>query len=156
MLLYFYTPLMILLGVNLILFWLTAMHLWRQRRESRRVFTGANSSAQGQKDKDQIKMYLKLFLLMGFTSVILIISIVSGESIIGYYIVATLLYLRGPLIFWCCIWSRKNVRKALLAELCCRLIRSKVQQTASMDISLIETPISVTNASGDLSRNSNV
>jgi hypothetical protein len=141
--------------MNLILFCLTAMQLWRQRRESRRVFSGTNSRVQGQKDMDQIRMYLKLFLIMAITSVTLIINIIALFLAFGtnFYtiqkILFTLYYLRGPLIFWCCIWSRENVRNAFLGAFTCHRKRPEVQQTASMDLSLMDTSISVTNASGD-------
>jgi hypothetical protein len=141
---------MILLGVNLILFCLTAMQLRRQRRESRRVFSGANSSVQGQQDKDQIKMYLKLFLLMAITSVNMIIYVVSWAYDTGHTNTINYIgnFLRGPLIFWFCIWSREKVRKAFLGVFTCCRKRPKVQQTASMDLSSMDTSISVTNAGG--------
>jgi hypothetical protein len=145
---------MILLGVNLILFCLTSVHLWRQRREARRVFTDGVNSVQGRQDVDCIKMYLKLFLLMAITSVTLIIDMVSWafessrtNNTLWFGVICTIHYLRGPLIFWFCIWSRKNVRKAFHSAFICRRKTAEVQQTKLVDLSSMGASISVTNAS---------
>jgi hypothetical protein len=145
--------------MNLYLFKKTAKHLWRQRKESRRAFSGEHSSRQGQQEKDRsIKMYMKLFLLMGFTTIIALITFLllmswsSGIPFVTHDMVfivyRTCNYLRGPLIFWFCMWPRRNVRKAFVGAFACFRRAPNVQQTASMDLSSMNTSISVTNSSG--------
>jgi hypothetical protein len=163
MMLYWNGFLAIFLGVNLVLFYLTAVHLWRQRLELRMAFSGANSRAQGQQEKDQIKMYLKLFLLMGFTSVNLSITYVLWKvlDVIDEYSYSMFSlvneipnFLRGPLIFWFCIWSRKNVRKAFLVALTCRRRKPNVQQTASINFASVDISRSGSNKIAGYSENS--
>lgn len=129
-----FMPSTILLTLNLILFCLTVKHLWRQRRQSRMAFSGTNSRVNAQKN-DRFKMYLKLFLLMAITSgnmIFLIFSVVLG-IIDTWYILLIILsigHLRAPLFFWICIWSRKNVRKAMLGAFTCHK-KTKIQSISS-------------------------
>jgi G protein-coupled receptor Mth (Methuselah protein) len=109
----------ILLSLNLAFFGLTAVQLWRLRKETLKVLKGANSkvhtpAGQRQQEKDQFTMYAKLFLLMGVTWIMEVISWAIGGHESIWYFTDSVNYLRGVLIFWFCVWSKPNVRNVFL------------------------------------------
>jgi hypothetical protein len=122
-LLYFHAPFAISVALNLLLFGLTAKQLWRKRRDSRAAFSATGSSRVNAQDGDQFTMYIRLFVLMGITSVTMAIHVATWtyyDAPDGFwFIVESFSYLRGALLFWVCIWSRKSVRKAILGALTC-------------------------------------
>jgi G protein-coupled receptor Mth (Methuselah protein) len=137
----------ILLTLNLVFFGMTAWQLWRLRRDSQKVFRGANSKihaapGQRQQDKDQFTMYAKLFLLMGVTWTMEVISWAIGGPEGIWYFTDSVNYLRGVLIFWFCVWSKKNVRQVFLDTFCCCKRKKKqaaVDLTSSKDTSRTST-----------------
>jgi G protein-coupled receptor Mth (Methuselah protein) len=141
-LIYYIAPLVILLSLNLLFFGMTAWQLWTLRRDSRRVFRGANSKIHGpagqrKQDKEQFAMYAKLFLLMGVTWIMEVVSWAIGGDESLWYFTDSVNYLRGVLIFWFCVWSKKNMRKVFLEKFCSccsRLKKKKQQPVADADL----------------------
>ncbi|XP_059481603.1 G-protein coupled receptor Mth2-like isoform X2 [Neocloeon triangulifer] len=113
--LFFMGPILALLLLNSYLFGTTVWRLWVRRKESRRVFSTADSQVhnQNQHEKDRLCMYFKLFLLLGFTWFMEIISWAIGGPDAIWFVTDSINGLRGVLIFWFCVWSNKNMRQAL-------------------------------------------
>jgi hypothetical protein len=122
-LLYFTGPVLILLVLNVVLFSLTAMQLWRLKREAARAFKSSSirvvAPAGNRQHKDRFTLYIKLFLLMGVTWIMEVISWAIGGPDSIWYITDTVNCLRGVLIFWFCVWCNKNVRKVFLDAFSC-------------------------------------
>jgi len=110
-LLYFNGPVLILLLVNVLLFALTALEMCRMKKVSK----GGESRVHtpGQHDKDRLVIYVKLFLLMGITWIMEIISWAVGGSSSIWFITDIINALRGLMIFVICVCFNKNIRKAL-------------------------------------------
>jgi G protein-coupled receptor Mth (Methuselah protein) len=149
-LIYYIAPLVILLTLNLVFFSLTAKQLWRVRKESKRAFRGSSRvhapPGQRQQNKDRFTLYAKLFLLMGVTWIMEVVSWAVGGPESIWYFTDSVNYLRGCLIFWFCVWSKKDMRKVFLETFtCCK--KSTTQETLDMtskDASSVSTTSTTT------------
>jgi len=117
-LLYFNGPVLILLLLNVYLFGRTAFTLYRLKKESKAALKGGDSrvhtaGGHSQHDRDRLVLYIKLFLLMGVTWIMEIISWAAGGPSSIWFITDTVNALRGVLIFWFCVWSNKSIRKSI-------------------------------------------
>jgi G protein-coupled receptor Mth (Methuselah protein) len=116
-LIYFNGPVLILLVLNLYFFGTTAIGLWRLKKESKKVLRGGDSRVHtrnhNEHDKDRLALYVKLFLLMGVTWIMEVVSWAVGGPNSIWFITDTINCLRGVLIFWFCVWSNKTMRTAL-------------------------------------------
>ncbi|XP_059484656.1 G-protein coupled receptor Mth2-like [Neocloeon triangulifer] len=113
--LYFNGPVLALLLLNSYLFGTTVWRLWKMRKETGRMLSTADSHVhkQNQHEKDRLSMYVKLFLLMGCTWFLEIISWAIGGPDAIWFVTDSINCLRGVLIFWFCVWSNKTMRQAL-------------------------------------------
>ncbi|XP_065353646.1 G-protein coupled receptor Mth2-like [Cloeon dipterum] len=118
-LLYFSGPVLILLLINSYLFAVTALKVWRVKRDLGRMMHSEDSKVHGRKakqqeqDKDRLKLFIKLFLLMGCTWFMEIISWAVGGPSAIWYVPDAINCLRGVLIFWFCVWSNRTIRAQL-------------------------------------------
>ncbi|XP_065336819.1 G-protein coupled receptor Mth2-like [Cloeon dipterum] len=121
---YFHGLVMALLLINLVLFGLTAYHLWIVSAESKRVLQSPESGKQKassdrtRQDSDRFILFIKLFLLMGCTWLMEIVSWAVGGDESIWYFPDVINSTRGVLVFWFCVWSKKALRKSLLQMLC--------------------------------------
>jgi G protein-coupled receptor Mth (Methuselah protein) len=122
--------------LNVVLFSLTAMQLWRLKREAARAFKSSSirvvTPAGNRQHKDRFTLYIKLFLLMGVTWIMEVVSWAIGGPDSIWYITDTVNCLRGVLIFWFCVWCNKNVRKVFL-DAFSRCWCKRSTQSSSMD-----------------------
>jgi G protein-coupled receptor Mth (Methuselah protein) len=122
-LLYFDGPVVVLLALNVALFSLTARRLWRLKREAAQAFKSSSirvvAPAGNRQHKDRFTLYVKLFLLMGVTWIMEVVSWAAGGPDTLWYLTDTVNCLRGVLIFWFCVWSNKAVRKVFLNAFTC-------------------------------------
>ncbi|XP_059482093.1 G-protein coupled receptor Mth2-like [Neocloeon triangulifer] len=153
-LLYFDGVIIILLVANVVLFGMTAIQLWRLRRESRRVLQTSNSrthmGTDTQQNRDRLTLFFKMFLLMGCLWVMEVISWAAKGPDSYWYLTDILNSLRGVLIFWFCVWSKKSVRKALLGKIT-QWWKNPILETASPQHSTSNTgstPMTLSTASG--------
>ncbi|XP_065353648.1 G-protein coupled receptor Mth2-like [Cloeon dipterum] len=124
-LIYFHGPVLILLLINCFLFLVTAVRLCRAKRDASRVLHGegcsvhcGNAKKQQQQDKEHLKLFFKLFLLMGCTWILEFVSLAVGGPSEIWYFTDAVNCLRGVLIFWLCVWSNKNTRDQLKQWFC--------------------------------------
>ncbi|XP_059473107.1 G-protein coupled receptor Mth2-like [Neocloeon triangulifer] len=111
-LLYFNGPIFILLVVNLCLFLLAATRLRFFRKEAGPV------QIMDSQEKNQLRLYAKIFILMGGTWFFEIISWACHGKGVFWLILDSINALRGVLIFLICVVCNEPMRGALKEKLC--------------------------------------
>ncbi|XP_065353227.1 G-protein coupled receptor Mth2-like [Cloeon dipterum] len=158
---YFHGPVMVLLLINLVLFGLTAYHLWVMRSESNRVLqtpesgVHANAANRERLNNDRFVLFIKLFLLMGCTWLMEIISWAVGGDKSYWYLTDIINCTRGVLMFWFCVWSKKPVRDSLFRKLTsvCKCIKKEDKNSSaqnSTEVHTNDTPLSGSSATLEL------
>ncbi|KAG8228113.1 hypothetical protein J437_LFUL000115 [Ladona fulva] len=90
---YFYGPVSVLLGMNIIFFLMTVFRLWR--------LSSCDSAVPGlRSSRFKCVLYLKIFLIMGILWVFEVLSFVVNDSEGFWYITDTLNSLQGVFIFF--------------------------------------------------------
>lgn len=116
-LVYFYTPVLLLVVSNTVLFAVTA-HRIRSIRQETAILKSSESTRSDliKKDKQRYGLYLKLFIVMGVNWSVEIISFaVGGEH--WYWIITDISNLAlGIFIFFIFVWKNK-VRNLLLKRI---------------------------------------
>ncbi|XP_071446816.1 G-protein coupled receptor Mth2-like [Hetaerina americana] len=118
---YFIAPVGVIIACNIVLFVLTALKIYRLKRETRVLKKGDSRRHQqdGDDNNQRFKLYLKLFIVMGVNWALEIISwIVGGDC---YWIPFDLLNtMQGLFVFFIFVWKVK-IRRKLAKSLCPRL-----------------------------------
>ncbi|CAB3383419.1 Hypothetical predicted protein [Cloeon dipterum] len=110
-LLYFYGPVLLLLLVNCFLFFLTVRSLTRAKQQVDSVMSKEDSQVAAKKDRAQLRLFVRLFLLMGCTWFLEIFSwAVGGQPTYVWYLPDAINGLRGVFIFWFCVLSNEKRR----------------------------------------------
>ncbi|XP_065345943.1 probable G-protein coupled receptor Mth-like 1 [Cloeon dipterum] len=108
----FHGPVLFLLLINCHLFCVTALKLRRERRDAVRALHDEDTRVFGRFGQ-RLRLYAKLFLLMGCTWFLEIISWAVGGPPEVWYLPDAINGLRGVFIFWFCVWSNANTRVLL-------------------------------------------
>ncbi|XP_065345954.1 G-protein coupled receptor Mth2-like [Cloeon dipterum] len=143
-LLYFSGPVVILLLVNGYLFAVTALRVWRVKRDLGRMMHSQDSKVHGRKakqqetEKDRFKLFIKLFLLMGCTWFMEIISWAVGGPPEVWYLPDAINGLRGVFIFWFCVWSNRTIRIQLRERFGCSKKSSTPTTPSSKPVTISE------------------
>ncbi|XP_059484657.1 G-protein coupled receptor Mth2-like [Neocloeon triangulifer] len=111
--LYFDGPISILLLINSYLFGKTVWHLRRYQRETKGMLRRGDSQVHNQNERNRLRLYVKLFFLMGFTWFMEIISWAVGGQKAIWFITDSANCLSGVFVFWLCVWSNETMRKSL-------------------------------------------
>ncbi|CAB3376964.1 Hypothetical predicted protein [Cloeon dipterum] len=136
---YFHGPVIALVLINLVLFGLTAYNLWIVSSESKRVLQSPESGKQkicSNQDNDRFVLFIKLFLLMGCTWLMEIVSWAVGGDESIWYLPDMINNTRGVLVFWFCVWSKKALRHSLLRMLC-KFARKEEKQASDQSATAI-------------------
>ncbi|KAF4528729.1 hypothetical protein B566_EDAN008995 [Ephemera danica] len=113
---YFFGPISVLLICNLVLFIMTAVRIVKLRRGTA-VLKHADSQRSDQREKQQkFVLYLKLFLVMGLTWIMELVSWTVGGSNYLWIVTDVCNTLQGLCIFLIFVWKPK-VRRLLIARL---------------------------------------
>ncbi|XP_065349259.1 G-protein coupled receptor Mth2-like [Cloeon dipterum] len=138
-LLYFNGPVLLLLLVNCFLFFLTVWKLTRAKQQVDRVLRKNQDSqvAASKKDRAQLWLFVRLFLLMGCTWFLEIISwAVNGQPTYVWYLLDAINGLRGVFIFWFCVLCNEKRRTPIRQRINTLSTRMKIRtQFSSLNIS---------------------
>ncbi|CAH0728340.1 unnamed protein product, partial [Brenthis ino] len=121
--LYFYGPIAILITVNVILFVLSSINLWRHTRKYE--VNKLNNL------KYKFLISLKLFLVMGISWIFEIASFAHGGEHIIWKIMDIFNCLQGVVIFLILVVFRKRAMQGLAKENCCLFITRPVAEKLS-------------------------
>ncbi|XP_075162185.1 G-protein coupled receptor Mth2-like isoform X1 [Haematobia irritans] len=77
---YFFIPIMFIIVANVIMFVMTAMKIHKVQREMARIMAREDSTRNLKKEKDKFGLFLRLFLVMGVTWSLEIISYFVGAN----------------------------------------------------------------------------
>ncbi|XP_061397128.1 G-protein coupled receptor Mth2-like [Musca vetustissima] len=77
---YFFTPIMFIIVANIIMFVMTALKIHRVQKEMARIMAKEDSTRNLKKEKDKFGLFLRLFLVMGVTWSLEIISYFVGPE----------------------------------------------------------------------------
>ncbi|XP_058982387.1 G-protein coupled receptor Mth2 isoform X2 [Musca domestica] len=77
---YFFTPILFIMVANIIMFVMTAMKIHRVQNEMARIMAKEDSTRNLKKEKDKFGLFLRLFLVMGVTWSLEIISYFVGSD----------------------------------------------------------------------------
>ncbi|XP_059216230.1 G-protein coupled receptor Mth2 isoform X2 [Stomoxys calcitrans] len=77
---YFFTPIMFIIVANIIMFVMTALKIHKVQREMARIMAREDSTRNLKKEKDKFGLFLRLFLVMGVTWSLEIISYFVGPD----------------------------------------------------------------------------
>ncbi|XP_033113482.1 adhesion G protein-coupled receptor E4-like [Anneissia japonica] len=103
----FAIPVAICIVFNFILYIITVFGIWKVRRASE---FAVNENERGKKRKDELKLYIKLSILMGLTWSLVFITVYRSEIII-WYIFIILNGLQGFFIFIAFTCNRQTLAK---------------------------------------------
>ncbi|XP_059486773.1 G-protein coupled receptor Mth-like [Neocloeon triangulifer] len=110
---YFNGPLLILLTINAYLFGVTVWRLRQKLKETRGVLRRSDSQVHNRNERNRLILYVKLFMLTGFTWIFESISWAVGGREEYWYLTDSINNLRGVFIFWFCVLSDKTMRYSL-------------------------------------------
>uniref|UniRef100_A0A182QW48 G-protein coupled receptors family 2 profile 2 domain-containing protein n=1 Tax=Anopheles farauti TaxID=69004 RepID=A0A182QW48_9DIPT len=112
--LYMYMPLLVLVGANVIFFAVTAIRIFRMEQATASALSGdSRRHTKYEKDRYRFSLYLRLFVIMGVTWTMEIITWAVGGSTNLIYAVDICNCLTGIFIFVLFVWKQK-VKELLL------------------------------------------
>lgn len=121
--LYFYGPIAILIAVNILLFVLSSIHLWRHTKKYE--VNKLNNL------KHRFLVSLKLFLVMGISWIFEIASFAHGGPHIIWKIMDIFNCLQGVVIFLILVVFRKRAMQGLASENCCLFVTRPIAEKLS-------------------------
>ncbi|KAF4520664.1 hypothetical protein B566_EDAN006340 [Ephemera danica] len=138
---YFNGPVAIILAFNLLFFILTAIKLVFLWKEGAALENGeSRTHNRKNKDKQRFVMYLKLFIVMGLSWSLEILSWAIGGPDESWYVTDSINLLQGLWIFILCVWLTKQ-RKVLLKRILPKrlsnhfVVQPEQQDTGSSEVS---------------------
>ncbi|XP_035904477.1 uncharacterized protein LOC118508837 [Anopheles stephensi] len=112
--LYMYLPLLLLVSANVVFFAVTAIRIYRMEQATASALSGdSRRHTKYEKDRNRYSLYLRLFVIMGVTWTVEIITWLVGESSWLIYLVDICNCLTGISIFILFVWKPK-VKQLLL------------------------------------------
>jgi G protein-coupled receptor Mth (Methuselah protein) len=111
---YIYYPITILLLINIVLYSITAFTIYRVQKETAIIRQGDSQTHSKMKsDRNQFKLFLRLFVLMGVTWIMEVISFYLGKDLQAlFYITDFLNCIQGVIIFFMFVW-KPTVKKLI-------------------------------------------
>ncbi|XP_052895242.1 probable G-protein coupled receptor Mth-like 3 [Anopheles moucheti] len=110
--LYMYLPMLLLVTANVAFFAVTAIRIYRMEQATASALSG-ESRRHTKYEKDRYSLYLRLFIIMGVTWTIEIITFLVGENTWLIYLVDICNCFTGIFIFVLFVWKQK-VKQLLL------------------------------------------
>uniref|UniRef100_A0A182N959 G-protein coupled receptors family 2 profile 2 domain-containing protein n=1 Tax=Anopheles dirus TaxID=7168 RepID=A0A182N959_9DIPT len=112
--LYMYLPLLVLVGANVLFFAVTAVRIYRMEQATASALSGeSRRHTKYEKDRYRFSLYLRLFIIMGVTWTMEIITWAVGGGTWLIYLVDICNCLTGVFIFVLFVWKQK-VKELLL------------------------------------------
>uniref|UniRef100_A0A182MPY5 G-protein coupled receptors family 2 profile 2 domain-containing protein n=1 Tax=Anopheles culicifacies TaxID=139723 RepID=A0A182MPY5_9DIPT len=112
--LYMYLPMLLLVSANVAFFAVTAIRIFRMEQATATALSGeSRRHTKYEKDRNRYSLYLRLFIIMGVTWTVEIITFLVGESTWLIYLVDICNCLTGISIFVLFVWKQK-VKQLLL------------------------------------------
>ncbi|XP_055619906.1 G-protein coupled receptor Mth2-like isoform X2 [Toxorhynchites rutilus septentrionalis] len=147
--LYLYLPMLLLVFANVLFFVITAVRIIKIQRETSMVRRGdSKRHSKLDNDRDRFSLYLRLFIVMGVTWSLEVISwAVEGNIAWVFYISDVCNCIQGFLIFMLFVWKQK-VKRLIYKKFGIRL----VEQEQSLSTSSTRTTASVITSSFSGSR----
>ncbi|KAG5681897.1 hypothetical protein PVAND_011303 [Polypedilum vanderplanki] len=133
---YIYTPISIIMVINVVLYSVTAYRIWTVQKETSVIRNGESQKhSKMDADTDRFFLYLRLFIIMGVTWITESISWVFENSIV-FYVSDFLNCIQGLIIFLLFVWKPK-VKKLIVRRY--RSIRKLPPATSQITNSRTET-----------------
>uniref|UniRef100_A0A182PLA5 G-protein coupled receptors family 2 profile 2 domain-containing protein n=1 Tax=Anopheles epiroticus TaxID=199890 RepID=A0A182PLA5_9DIPT len=115
--LYMYLPMLVLVSANVVFFAVTAFRIFRMEQATASALSGeSRRHTKYEKDRNRYSLYLRLFVIMGVTWTVEIITFWVGERSWLIYLVDICNCLTGIFIFVLFVWKQK-VKQLLLKSL---------------------------------------
>uniref|UniRef100_A0A4Y0BIR4 G-protein coupled receptors family 2 profile 2 domain-containing protein n=1 Tax=Anopheles funestus TaxID=62324 RepID=A0A4Y0BIR4_ANOFN len=112
--LYMYLPMLLLVTANVVFFAVTAIRIYRMEQATASALSGdSRRHTKYEKDRYRFSLYLRLFIIMGVTWTMEIITFLVGESTWLIYLVDICNCFTGIFIFLLFVWKQK-VKQLLL------------------------------------------
>uniref|UniRef100_A0A182T6L3 G-protein coupled receptors family 2 profile 2 domain-containing protein n=1 Tax=Anopheles maculatus TaxID=74869 RepID=A0A182T6L3_9DIPT len=106
--LYMYLPLLLLVSANVLFFAVTAIRIYRMEQATASALSGeSRRHTKYEKDRNRFSLYVRLFIIMGVTWTVEIITFLVGESSWLIYLVDICNCLTGISIFILFVWKPK-------------------------------------------------
>jgi G protein-coupled receptor Mth (Methuselah protein) len=113
---YVYIPISTILIVNIVLYSITALTIYRVKKETAVIRSGDNQRhAKVESDKDKFMLYLRLFIVMGASWIMESISVLFDQVEYIFYATDFLNCIQGVIIFILFVWTPK-VKKILIKK----------------------------------------